>query len=156
MLFLLNIVLAFLWAALTADFRAENIAIGFIFSFGILALTSKVWGSKPYAKKSWLLIKFIAFIFWEILVSNFRVASDVLRLQLKNRPGVIAIPLDAKTDIEITLIANLISLTPGTLTLDVSTDKSLLFIHTMFTDDIQGQRDALKADIEKRILRICE
>lgn len=155
-LFLLNLILAFLWTALTADFRAENIALGFVFAFGIIALTSRIWGDSPYARKSWLLVKFMAFIVWEILISNFRVASDVLRFKLKNRPGVIAIPLDAKTDFEITLIANLISLTPGTLTLDVSTDKSMLFVHTMFADDAQAQRDTLKNDIEKRILRICE
>ena len=69
------------------------------------------------------------------------------------KPGVIAMPLAAKTDLEITMVANLISLTPGTLSLDVSDDRRVLFIHAMFLDNEQELRNSLK-DMERRVLEI--
>src|SRR5699024_7238650 len=60
------------------------------------------------------------------------------------KPGVIALPLEARTELEITLVANLISLTPGTLSLDVSDDRKVLYIHAMFLDDEEELRRNLK------------
>jgi multicomponent Na+:H+ antiporter subunit E len=70
------------------------------------------------------------------------------------RPGVIAIPLDAQTDIEITVLANLISLTPGTLSLDVSADRQTLYIHTMYLDDPEAARRGIKRGFERRVLAV--
>jgi multicomponent Na+:H+ antiporter subunit E len=72
------------------------------------------------------------------------------------RPGVIAIPLNARTDVEITLLANLITLTPGTLSLDVSADRSVLYIHVMYidNDDIDAVRRKIKEGFERRILEV--
>ena len=152
--FLINLLLTFIWAALRADFSAETLAVGFIVSFLVLALISRIWGNRSYGRKSWLLFKFTGFIIWEILVSNLKVAIDVISPVLKSKPGVIAIPLKATSDLEITLIANLISLTPGTLTLDVSSDKKTLFVHTMFAGDVEKQRKTLTKNIEENVLRI--
>ena len=153
-LFLVNLLLTFIWAALRADFSAETLATGFIISFLVLAGVSRIWGTHSYGRKSWLLLKFTGFMIWELFVSNFKVSIDVLSPSLKSKPGVIAIPLKATTDLEITLIANLISLTPGTLTLDVSSDKKTIFVHTMFAEDVEEQRATLKRDIEEQVLRI--
>ena len=68
------------------------------------------------------------------------------------RPGIIAVPLDAKTDVEITLLANLVSLTPGTISLDVSDDRSVLYVHAMFVEDPQRLCQEIKSGFERRIL----
>jgi multicomponent Na+:H+ antiporter subunit E len=65
---------------------------------------------------------------------------------------VLAIPLDAVTDLEITAFANLISLTPGTLSLDVSTDRRVLFIHAMYAGDADQTRRDIKQGLERRLL----
>ena len=70
------------------------------------------------------------------------------------RPGIVAIPLEARTDDEITLLANVISLTPGTLSLDVSDDRKVLYIHAMFIDDEQQLRDEIKSGFERRLLDV--
>ena len=70
------------------------------------------------------------------------------------KPAIIGYPLEAKTDIEITLIANCITLTPGTLSLDVSEDKSLLYIHCMYVDSKEEVIQSIKQGFEKRILEI--
>jgi multicomponent Na+:H+ antiporter subunit E len=69
------------------------------------------------------------------------------------QPGVIALPLSARTEMEITLVANLISLTPGTLSLDVSDDRKVLYIHAMFLDDEEELRRNLK-EMEHRALEL--
>ena len=71
-------------------------------------------------------------------------------------PGVLAIPLDARTDAEITLLANLITLTPGSVSLDLSEDKSLLFIHAMYIDDgdVEAYRRSVKENLERRVLEL--
>jgi multicomponent Na+:H+ antiporter subunit E len=62
--------------------------------------------------------------------------------------------LDARTDAEIMLVANLISLTPGTLSLDISEDRRVLYIHVMFLDDIEKTRQQIKQGLERRVLEV--
>ena len=71
-------------------------------------------------------------------------------------PGVIAVPLDAKTDAEITLLANLITLTPGSVSLDLSPDRSVLYVHVMYIDngDVEEARRRIKDDLERRVLEV--
>lgn len=71
-------------------------------------------------------------------------------------PGVIAVPLDARTDVEITLLANLITLTPGSVSLDLSEDKRVLYVHAMYIDggDVEAYRRAIKDGLERRVLEL--
>ncbi len=70
------------------------------------------------------------------------------------KPGIIRIPLEAKTDLEITLLANLITLTPGTLSLDVSDDKKVLYVHAMYIKSKEEFISNIKEGFEKRLLEI--
>ena len=103
-----------------------------------------------------LIINFIVFLLWEIVIANLRVAYDVITPKSRAIPGVISIPLDCKKDIEITLLAIVISLTPGTLALDVSPDKKNLYIHAMFLTDKEKLIKEIKHHFEKPIMRILE
>jgi multicomponent Na+:H+ antiporter subunit E len=70
------------------------------------------------------------------------------------KPGIVEVPLEAKTSLEITLLANLISLTPGTLSLDVSDDRKVLYVHAMYIDDKASFVKSIKNGFEKRLLAI--
>jgi multicomponent Na+:H+ antiporter subunit E len=70
------------------------------------------------------------------------------------KPAVIGIPLDAKTDIEIALLANLITMTPGTLSIDVSSDRSRLYIHVMDAKDVDAVRRNIKENFESRVMEL--
>ena len=83
--------------------------------------------------------------------ANLRVAIEVLTPQQRMRPAIVAIPLDVRRDFEITLLANLITLTPGTLSLDVSSDKRVLYVHSMYVDDIDAFRREIKNGFERRV-----
>ena len=71
-----------------------------------------------------------------------------------SRPGIIRLPLDARTDMEIMAVANLISLTPGTLSIDLSDDRRYLYVHVMFLDDVDAVRRELKDGLERRVLEV--
>ena len=105
-------------------------------------------------KKTIQIIHFLVFYVTELILSNFRVLHDVLTPRHYMKPGFVAVPLDAKTDLEILVLLNLISMTPGTLSVDVSSDKERLFIHVMYLDDIEEFRQMIKDKFESRVLEV--
>lgn len=139
------IVLALIWAAMTGTFSGLNLLLGAgIGAVAVLLLRrSLAKGRRLHQLRS---VTALALLFlYELGVSAVRVAIVVLTPNMKSvlRPAIIAFPLSVKSDAEITLLANLITLTPGTLSVDVSQDRSLLYVHTLTL----STREALIADI---------
>ncbi len=112
--------------------------------------------NKSYFRKLPKLMNLIVFFFKELVVANIRVAYDVLTPTTLMRPCIIALPLSAKTDYEITILANMISLTPGTLSLDLSEDKKILFVHAIQFREVNAEKlkSDLKNGFEKKLLEI--
>lgn len=152
--FLLNIALALAWAALAGNFDPANLVMGFAIGYGALFVARRALEPSDYFVKVWKIIGFSFFFLWELILANLRVAYDVLTPRHYMKPRVIAIPLEARTDAEITALAYFISLTPGTLSLDVSTDRSTLFIHAMYAPDADALRREIKQGIERRLLEL--
>ena len=114
---------------------------------------------KPFPrliKKSLWLLYFFFYIVWELIISNIKVAHDVLTPSVNAQPGVIGVPIRGDTNAEITVLANLISLTPGTLALDISTDRQFLFVHSMFAGDKAALVKSIKQKLEHPILEIMQ
>lgn len=152
--FLSNILLTFIWVAITGEFAFLNYVFGFILSFIILYVITKGRGDAKYFKIIPKLIAFIFFFLWELLKANLQVAYDVVTPKFYMTPGIVRVPLEAETNLEITLLANLITLTPGTLSLDVSDDRKVLYVHAMYLSDKQAFIDDIKNGFEKRLLEI--
>lgn len=152
--FLWNIMLALAWVAATGRFTFNNLAIGFVLGFLILVLTRRAIGAPNYVNKVRQLLSLFLFFLSELIKANLRVAYDVLTPRIRMRPGIIAVPLDARTDIEITMLSNLITLTPGTLSLVVSADRRFLYLHVMYLDDADEARRKIKEGFERRLLAL--
>lgn len=152
--FAFNLLLALAWLMLTGSFTPANLVLGFLFGYLLLWFGRPVIGPSRYFKKVRTVFSFAFFLLWELTKANMRVAFEVVTLKHRMRPGVVAVPLDARTDSEITLLANLITLTPGTLSLDVSTDRRVLYVHTMYIGDIEQFRQSLKQGFERRVLEL--
>ena len=118
----------------SASFDPANLLFGFVLGFISLWLVRDRFNQRNFFRPAralrlvWVFLK-------ELALSGYRVARDTLSPQMDFEPAIIALPLDLKHDVEIMLLANMISLTPGTLSVDVSTDKSTLYIHAMSVDD---------------------
>ena len=152
--FMWNLLLALIWVVLTGDLSGINLFAGLVVGYIVLGLMQRqIPMLRGYTSRLPRLIRFIFFFFSELIMANMRVAFDIVTPVWHMKPGVIAFPLEARTEMEITMVANIISLTPGTLSLDVSDDRRVLFIHAMFLDDEQSVRDDLKK-MERRVLEI--
>ena len=116
-----NIFLPLVWMALTGAFTFANFAVGFVISTLALWLISSPADVTliVYMTRFLRFIGFFFFFVWELLVANLRVAYEVLTPGFQMRAAIIALPLDAQSDLEITVLANLITLTPGTVSIDL-------------------------------------
>ncbi len=154
-MFIYNLCLALIWALLTGELSVTNLAFGFVGGFAVLRLMKQwVSGQSSYFRKLPQAIGFALYFVWELIVASVRVAHDVLTPTLHMNPGILAIPVDAETELEITLLANLITLTPGTLSLDVSPDRKTLYIHAMFIDDSEALKREIKQGLERKLLEL--
>lgn len=153
-MFVWNLLLALGWAAISGDFTIVNVLIGFVVGYGLLYLAQRITGRSRYSSKVRQVIDFMLFYLWQFTLANLRIAIDVLTPWFRIRPGVIAFPLEAKTDLEIVMLANLLTLTPGTLSLDVSTDRRFLYIHALYIDEVEKVRREIKEGLERRLLQV--
>jgi multicomponent Na+:H+ antiporter subunit E len=154
MLFMLNLALAIIWQAVTGIFSLGGLAAGFCVGYAVLWVARPMFGDTRYFIRLWRIIGFFFYFLKEMIVSSLRVAYDVVTPPIHARPGVIEVPIEAKTDLEITLLANLITLTPGTLTLDVAPDRKSLYVHAMFASDPETVRAEIKNGMERRLLEV--
>jgi len=149
-----NLLLGGAWVVLTGDFSGLNLLAGLVFGYLVLALIQpQVPALAGYAQRLPRLVRFIGFFLKELVMANLKVAFDIVTPPWYMKPGVIAMPLQARSEFEIAFVANLISLTPGTLSLDVFDDRRVLYIHAMFLDDEAALRRNL-AEMERRALEL--
>lgn len=152
--FLWNCVLALVWASLFADFSPGTLALGFAAGYVGLWFAWRGDAGRRYFRKVPRLLRFLLFYAAEIVVANARVVHDVVTPRHRSRPAVVAVPLEARTDTEILLLSNLITLTPGSMTLEVSEDRRTIFVHGMFVDDADAFRRSIKDGLERRLLEV--
>jgi multicomponent Na+:H+ antiporter subunit E len=152
--FLSNLLLTFIWVALTGNFSFGNYVFGFLLSYFILWIIVPGRTTSKYFRIVPRVIAFIFFFIYELIKANLEVAYEVITPKFGMTAGIVKVPLDAKSDLEITFLANLISLTPGTLSLDVSDDKKVLYVHSMYIKNREDFISGIKNGFEKRILEI--
>ncbi|GAA4441749.1 Na+/H+ antiporter subunit E [Ravibacter arvi] len=152
--FLLNLMLTFVWVALTGDLSFVNFWFGFALGFFILYIKEKNDGDVKYFVRVPKILGFLLFFIYEMIKANLQVAYDLVTPKFFMQPGIVKYPLSAQNEFEITMLSNIISLTPGTLILDVSADKKVLYIHVMYLKDKEKFIRRTKEKIENRLLEI--
>lgn len=150
----LHLGMAVLWAMATGSLTLPSLLMGVFVGGGVLHLVGPVLGDPRYGIRFYKAVALAVFFLWELLASGVRVARDVLRPRLDLTPAVVAVPLELKQEVAIVLLANMVSLTPGTLSIDLAEDRSCLFVHTMYGEDPDAARRAIKEDFERRILEV--
>lgn len=155
MLLGINLLLTLVWAGLLGSIDTWTLLSGFLLGYGVLYLVYHGRDdSRAYFQKPPKVVAFLLYYLVELVRSNVIIAFDILTPTHRMKPGIVAIPLDARTDLEITLLANLITMTPGTLSLDVSPDRRTLYVHAMYIHDLESLRTEIKTQLERRVLEI--
>jgi multicomponent Na+:H+ antiporter subunit E len=153
---LLAILLAIGWVVVTGIFTLPNLLLGVAVAvFVIFLLRHRLKRPLPFRRvvaTVWLILYFVR----ELLLSAISVARLALSPGLRARlePAIIAFPLTVQSDAEITLLANLITLTPGTLTLDVSADHRLLYVHALTLGSREALIRSLANGLERRVIEV--
>lgn len=150
--FAINLILAIAWAALNGTITVASLLIGFIVGYVVLLVLQPLFGQSRYVRKLYDGVLLILFFLYELFVSSIKVAWDVLTPLQRSKPALVAVPLDTCSDAELTVLANLVSLTPGSLSLDISDDHGYLLVHAMFVDDSDAFKQEIKKGMERRVL----
>lgn len=98
-----------------------------------------------------LLLRFIGLYVWELLLASLVIAREVITPRLGASPGIVGVPVRGRSPLQVTMLANLISLTPGTLTIDVAPDRDVIYVHGLHVDDAERLRARVQA-LERRML----
>ena len=151
-LYLTNILLALAWAAVTGSFTLGNLILGFVLAAATLYLIREQVGSLGYFDRARRVAALGLLFLYELLLSGVRVALLVINPRMEIRPGIFAYPLKVDRDFEITLLANLITLTPGTLSVDVSEDRRYLYVHALDCSDPEQIRRDIAEGFERKIM----
>jgi len=151
-LFLVNILLMLAWAAVSGSFSVLNLTFGFVLGVLALSLIREQVGAVGYFTRTRRILSLTLLFLRELAMSAIRVAILVARPKLEVKPGIIAYPLVVDRDMEITLLANLITLTPGTLSVDVSADRRFLYVHALDCSDPEAIKRDIANGFERKIL----
>ena len=152
---LLTLLLAVVWTLLQNDLTAGMVVFGVILGIIIPFGTSAWWPDTPRGFRFGRMISYSFVVIWDIIVANVQVAWIVLTVSnSKLRPAWIEVPLDLKQPEAITVLAGTITLTPGTVSADLSDEGHSLLVHVLHTDDPDGVRDDIKNRYERRLKEI--
>jgi multicomponent Na+:H+ antiporter subunit E len=151
---LLNVFLAFLWMFLQVSFSARTFIIGYLLGLLVMFGMRRFFTHRFYMHHVWA-VTYLFFLFLiELIKANIDVLKLVLSPQLTMRPGIFAMETELKSDWEVTLLSNLITLTPGTLVIDVSDDNKTLYIHAIDIGEVSEAIDSIKNSFEKAIMEV--
>lgn len=151
--FLMNLLLSFIWVALTGSMYYSNFLFGYLLGFFTLWVMNQNETDQRYFYRVPKIIGFVFYFLYEMIVANLQVAYDVITPKYFFKPGIVRFPLNASSDLEINILSMFISLTPGTILLDVSEDKKSIFIHVMYLES-KEKFVARMRNSERKILEI--
>lgn len=155
MTFGINLLLAFLWAAIIGPFSVANLFAGFVLGYIVLRAAAGARERPRYVRQVIATIGLTYFTIIEIIKANVRVAYYTVSSLGSLNPAVLTVELEPDvTDAEVTLLAILVTLTPGTLTLDVTGNNEKMIVHFMHVDDRDAAIREIKDGFERRILEM--
>ncbi|MBC7179253.1 MAG: Na+/H+ antiporter subunit E [Roseovarius sp.] len=153
----LTLTLIVVWQMLVNKLTFGNLVLGTILGLVIPIITSPYWPNRPRLSSLPRIVEFVLVVLWDICVANVQVAMIILfKANANTKPAWITIPLELRTPEAITVLAGTITMTPGTVSSDLSADGRSLLVHCLDAPDPDAVRDDIKARYERRLKEIFE
>ena len=153
----LTLLLVVVWMLLVNQLKLGSLVFALFLGTVIPLLTAPYWPDRATLRNPVAIIGYVLIVIWDIIKSNFIVAGIVLfKPNAALKSAWVTVPLDLRTPEAITVLAGTITMTPGTLTADISADGCALLIHCLHAPDPDAVRDDIKARYETRLKRIFE
>jgi multicomponent Na+:H+ antiporter subunit E len=151
-----NILVAVLWMLLQGSFTIGTFVFGFLIGVLVIYLMKTFLVRMFDIRKFnlWAIVKLFFLFVWELTKANIDMVKVVLKPQMDHQPGIVAVRTKLETEFEITLLAALISLTPGTVSMDFSKDNKTIYIHSIDAKDEQEIIDDIRNSFERAILEV--
>ena len=153
---LLTPLLAAVWLLLNNSLAPGHIVLGLLLGWLIPRFTLRFWPETVRIRRPGVLVRFVAVVLWDIVVANLGVARRILADPGALRPAWIEVPLDLHSELAISLLANTICLTPGTVSARLSEDRRHLLVHALDAPDPVAVRDEIKARYEAPLKEVFE
>ena len=134
------ILLALSWCFLMGDVSGPQLLLGALIALVVLLMTRRQLGLTEDFRQLGAIAWWIGMLLLDLVISSLRVAWDIITPGQQSAPRILALPVGDLTPVERVLLANTISLTPGTLSLDTSDDGTVLYIHAMYAEDAEAER----------------
>ncbi len=151
----LSVLLIAVWLMMLNAISAGGVLLGIVLGIVIPIFTAPFWPDRPRLRFGWAIAEYLAVVLADIVIANFHVAWIVLfRRNRDLRSRWLVIPLDLRSAEAITTLAATISLTPGTVSADVSTDGRFLLVHALDVADPEAEVARIKARYEARLGRV--
>jgi len=151
-----NILMAVIWIFLQSNYTATSFIVGYMIGILILFMLRRFLVSDFYVHQVWAIIKLIMLFIIELIKANIDVIKVVLRPKLNHQPGIVAVTTRLESDAEITLLAALISLTPGTISMDFSEDSKTIYIHAIDVPDKEEMIKDIHDTFERAIMEVTK
>ncbi|WP_096270657.1 Na+/H+ antiporter subunit E [Paucisalibacillus globulus] len=151
---LINIIIALMWMFLSESYTFASFIAGYIWGLLLVLILNRFIPGRFYGLRVAKIIKLFLIFIRELVLSNISILKLVYTPRPEIEPGIFALPLEVKSNWEITLLAHLITLTPGTLSVAVSDNNETLFIHAMDIDEVDQSIREIKDSFEKAILEV--
>lgn len=151
----LSVLLVLTWLVLVNEFRWGSLVFGILLAIIVPAFVAPYWPGNPTILSGRKLIPYIGIVFWDIIVANITVAKIVLfKPNSQLQPAWITIPLDLRSPEGITVLAGTITLTPGTISCDISACGYALLVHCLHAPDPDSVVAEIKNRYESRLKEI--
>ena len=153
---LLSAILVVLWLLLVNDLTFGHLLLGGLLGWAIPLFTARFWPEQVKVRRPLLLARLVGVVLYDILVANFAVARLILGPQGRIQPRFLEMPLRLENEVAISLLANTISLTPGTVSTYLSADRRCLIIHSLHATDPDAVLATVRERYEKPLKEILE
>lgn len=154
---LLSCAIGLLWVLLANRFGLNTLVMATILAIAIPALTAAWWPDRPKIQRIPAFLAYLGLVLWDIVVANIEVAMIVLfKPDREIRSAWITVPVDLKHPEAVAMLAGTITMTPGTVSADMSPDGHAILVHALHAPDPDAVRDQIKSRYEARLKRIFE
>ncbi len=151
----LSLVLFCIWQFLSEGVSGGSVVLGLVLAWAIPQMTLGFWPNRPAFTKPWRMPAYTLRVIKDIMVASVEVAFLVLSTR-QPKPFFVVYPLELQDPLAITILASTISLTPGTVTADISDDNTSLLIHALDARSSQEVIDAIRTRYEKPLLEMFQ
>lgn len=153
----LTILLTIVWVLLANAPSLNSVVFGLILGIVIPFITQPYWPDRPILRNWPMVVEYILVVLWDIVVANFTVARIILfKRDADRQPNWVCIPLELRSPEAITVLAGTITMTPGTVSCDLSAQGHNLLVHCLDAPDPDSVRDEIKHRYERRLKEIFE